>query len=129
MKITKTTMWKYPVYNPGGGDWDNGITAANRRPDTFFRLGNYKTSVQWNHRHGVYWTFPWDGGFARMNYAGTYELKLYDDDDGTLQGADDHMSTIRITPSLLYRQDNAKKFYYQFTSGGTELSIEGEWIY
>jgi hypothetical protein len=129
MKITKTTLSEFPATKSNGDDWDNGITEVNRRPDTFFRLGNYRTAVHVNHRHGVFWTLPWDGGFARMNYEGSYELKLYDDDDGVLQGADDYMSTIVLKPSELYQNNNAKTFSYYFNVSNTKVWIEGEWVY
>lgn len=129
MKITEAILSTFPPRKPDGGDWDNGITEVNRRPDTFFRLGNYKTNVQVNHRNGVFWYYVWDGGFARMNYAGSYKLELYDDDDGVLQGADDHMSTTIITPSKLYTHRNEKTFDIQFQNGATTLWISGEWIY
>jgi len=129
MKITETRLFEFPILNPDGNHWDSGITAVNRRPDTFFRLGNYKTSVQVNHSHGTYWNLDWDGGFARMNYEGTYKMELYDDDDGVLQGADDHMATVTIIPSRLYQKDNAKTFHFLLTGYKTKVHVWGEWVY
>jgi len=129
MKITETRLFEFPILNPDGNHWDSGITAVNKRPDTFFRLGNYYTAVQVNHNHGTYQNLDWNGGFARMNYAGTYKMELYDDDDGVLQGADDHMSTITIIPSALYNHDNAKTFHFLLTGYKTKVHVWGEWVY
>ena len=91
MKITYFVLQEFPNLKSNGDTWDAGITAAPRRPDVYAKLGNYETDTGSNLSSPTSMKLDWEVGFARMNYAGTYKLQLYDE-DGVIQGADDFMA-------------------------------------
>lgn len=132
MRINSLLLWSVPGRKSNGDTWDwDPFTPSNNDPDIYHTLGNYKTETLDNYAGTSQPRIQWEGskGYAQMNYAGSYSLKLYDKDDGVLQGNDDHMVTVTITPSSLYRKDNATRFTIKFVNGAYTVWAYGEWIY
>jgi hypothetical protein len=134
MRITRMLMMWGPLNKSNGDTWDlDLINADNRRPDIYFKLGNYTTGVITNYDAAskvgpqtLYFSAP---NYGQMNYDGSYTLQLYDKDTA-LQGADDLMGSFTFRPDTYYQDDNAEGFTIPVESSGIfKAYAVGIWIY
>jgi hypothetical protein len=134
MRITHIFIVWGPLTKSNGDTWDfDLINADNRRPDIYFKLGDYTTGVINNYDASsqvgpqqLDFSYP---NFGQMNYDGSYTLQLYDKDTA-IQGADDLMGSFSFRPDTYYQNDNAEGFNIPMESDGKFKAYAiGIWIY
>ena len=134
MRITHMFIMWGPLTKSNGDTWDlDLINADNRRPDIYFKLGNYTTGVINNYDAAskvgpqrLDFSGPY---YGQMNYDGSYTLQLYDKDTA-IQGADDLMGSFSFRPDTYYQNDNAEGFNIPMESDGKFKAYAiGVWIY
>lgn len=130
MRINYVMIETVAPKKDNGDDWDlDPFSAAPRRPDIFFKLGNYTTNVITNYDYGredLKFSAP---NYGQMNYDGVYSLQLFDE-DGVLQGANDLIGEFIFRPDAYYRGDNAERFTIRVLHDGKFSGwAYGVWIY
>lgn len=134
MRINYIYLQGVALVKSNGDSWDlDPFSAANRRPDVYFKLGDYTTGVIENYdavanpgMEKLSFSAP---NYGQMNYDGSYTLKLLDQ-DGALQGADDLIGQMTFRPDEYYDNDNAREFSMRvYQDSKFNGYAYGVWIY